>query len=217
MMEKEIEERIKLLEKLGGMIREEAKAYGIINAVWGLAIIIGFLIFQVIELLAIPWYYGLIILIISLSFAFISTPLLRKRIEKQLGYSGGGWLSERIKRSWLAIAMVGGTSYMLVFWSPPVSKVILNNLSSAEISGFILMGWLIIDGIGSMVQGIISESRAYTVIGVLMLISAIIVANVGFIYAWSAFALTYGLGYLITGLRDYTSFREVNKAGVNVG
>ena len=217
MMKKEIEERVKLLEKLGGMIREEAKAYGIINAVWGLAIIIGFLIFQVIELLAIPWYYGLIILIISLSSAFISTPLLRKRIEKQLGYSGGGWLSERIKRSWLAIAMVGGTSYMLVFWSPPVSKVILNNLSSAEISGFILMGWLIIDGIGSMVQGIISESRAYTVIGVLMVISAIIVANVGFIYAWSAFALTYGLGYLITGLRDYASFKRNVKADANVG
>lgn len=216
MAKKEIEERIELLEKLGGIIREEARAYGIIDAVWGLAVFIGAISFQVVEILSIPWYYGFTILIISLLSAFISTPLLKKRIEKSLGYSKGGWLSERIKMSWLAVALIGGTSYMLVFWSPPVTKVILNNLSSAEISGFILMGWLIIDGIGSMVQGIISESKAYTIIGVLMVGSAVVVANIGFIYAWSAFALTYGLGYLSVGLKDYTSFKRSVRAGVKV-
>jgi len=67
-----------------------------------------------------------------------------------------------------------------------------------------------------MVQGIISESKAYTGIGILMVISAIVVANIGFIYAWSAFALTFGLGYLIIGLRDYYSFRNHSKVGVNI-
>ena len=216
-MKKEIEDRVKLLEKLGGIIREEAKAYGIIDATWGIAILIGFSIFQIVELLAIPWYYGVISLIIPLASALVATPLLKRRIEEYLGYTGGKWLGDRIGKSWLVIAMIGGAAYMFVLWSPLVSNLILEHLSPKDISGFILMGWLIIDGIGSMVQGIISESKAYTAIGILMVISAIVVANVGFIYAWSAFALTFGLGYLTIGLRDYHSFRKISqKAGVNI-
>lgn len=211
MRKKEVEERLKLLERLGGIIREESKAYGIIDAVWGLAILIGFLSFQVIELINIPWYYGLGILIVSLASAFISTFIMMRRLKERFGYYGGGWLSERIRTCWLAIAMVGGTSYMIVFWSPPVARIILENLPSTDISGFILIGWLIIDGIGAMVQGIISESKAYTAIGLAMVISAIIVANIDFKYAWSAFALTFGLGYLVAGIRDYSIFKQTSR------
>jgi len=217
MMKKEIEDRVKLLEKIGGIIREESKAYGIIDAAWGAAILVGFSVFQIVELLAIPWYYGFAALVISIISALVATPLLKQRIEKHPGYTGKGWLRDRIGKSWLVIAMIGGASYMFVFWSPLVSNIILEHLSPRDISGFILIGWLIIDGIGSMVQGIISESKAYMGIGILMVISAIVVANVGFIYAWSAFALTFGLGYLVVGLRDYYSFKKtLQKAGVNI-
>lgn len=212
----EVEERIKLLEKLGGIIREESRAYGIIDATWGFAILVGFLIFQVVEILSFPWYCGLTPLIVLLLLAFALTAYFRQRMSEYLGYKKGGWLGDKIKKTWLAIALIGGTAYMLVFWSPPVTDIILKNIPPGEISGLILLGWLIIDGIGCMVQGIISESRVYTAIGFMMILSAVIVANIGFIYSWSAFALTFGLGYLVGGLRDYRMFRSSGEAGVKV-
>lgn len=211
-----VEERVRLLEKLGGVIREEARAHGIIDAVWGLAVLVGFLIFQTVEILSMPWYYGLTPMVSLLFTALVLTFILRRRIEKHLGYAGGGWLGDRIKKTWLSVAFVGGTAYMLTFWSPPVADAILKNIAPKDISGLILLGWLIIDGIGCMVQGIISESKFYTAVGFVMVSSAVIVANIGFIYSWSAFALTFGLGYLVGGLRDYRIFKSSRKAGVNI-
>ena len=212
----EVEERIKLLEKLGGIIREESRAYGIIDTVWGFAILAGFLIFQAVEILSLPWFYGLIPLIVLLSLAFALTVYFKRKIGEQLGYKRAGWLGNKIKKTWLATALIGGTAYMLVFWSPPVADIILKDVSPGEISGLILLGWLIIDGIGCMVQGIISESRFYTAIGFMMIISAVVVANISFVYSWSAFALTFGLGYLVGGLRDYRMFKSSRKAGVRI-
>jgi len=42
------------------------------------------------------------------------------------------------------------------------------------------------------------------------------VANISFVYSWSAFALTFGLGYLVGGLRDYRMFKSSRKAGVRI-
>ena len=214
---REIEERLEPLEKLGGIIRRESKVYGLINAAWGTAILAGFLIFQAVELLPLPWYYGVAPLVALLTAAGVATVFFVRKIRGQLGYAGGGWLGRKIGVAWAAVAFGGGTVYMFVFWSPSVSQAIFSQLPPQTIPGLILTGWLIIDGIGCMVQGIISESKAFKVIGLAMLASALIVAHVGFIFAWAAFALTFGLGYLLVGLRDYSEFKRSTTAGVEVG
>jgi hypothetical protein len=216
MVSKDVEERIKLLEKIGGIIREESRAYGIIDAVWGGAILSGFLIFQLVEILSMPWYFGLIPLVTLIFAALIMTVVLKRKISRSIGFAGKTYIGERIRRAWLLIAFVAGTSFMLTFWNLPVIDEILENLSSAEITGLILTGWLIVDGIGCMVQGVISESKAYTSIGIAMVVSPVIIARVGLIYAWTAFALTFGLGYLITGLRDYRIFKKSERVGVKI-
>ena len=214
---REIEERLELLEKLGGIIRRENKAHGLINAAWGAAILVGLLIFQAVELLSLPWYYGVASLAALLTAASVATVFLKRRIRGQLGYVREGWLGRKIGTAWAAVAFGGGIAYMLVFWSPSVSQAVFSQLPPQEVSGLILTGWLIIDGIGCMVQGVISESKAFKVIGLAMLTSAVIVAHVGFIFAWAAFALTFGLGYLLVGLRDYSEFKRSITAGVEVG
>ena len=214
---REIEERLELLEKLGGIIRRERRARGLIHAAWGAAILVGLLIFQAVELLSLPWYYGVASLVALLIAAMVATVFLARKIRGQLGYVGGGWLGRKIGAAWAATALGGGLAYMIVFWSPSVSQAVFSQLPPQAVSGLILTGWLIIDGIGCMVQGVISESKAFRWIGLAMLVSAILVAHVGFIFAYAAFALTFGLGYLLVGLRDYSEFKRSSEAGVEIG
>lgn len=212
----EIFERVELLEKLGALIRRGAKAHGLITAVWGAAVLAGFSIFQAVELVGLPWYYGVASLSASLGAAGALTGYLESR-GRGAGYAGRGWLGRRLRAAWAMVVLGGGVAYMLVFWSPKVSQAIFSALHPEEVSGLILTGWLIIDGVGCVVQGAILESKAYQCVGLSMCGAAILVAYVGFVYAWAAFALTLGLGYLLVGLRDYFEFKRSKAEGVEVG
>lgn len=212
----EIVERIELLERLGALIRMEAKAHGLITAVWGAAVLAGFLIFQAVELVGLAWYYGVASLTASLGAAGALTGYLGSR-AKRAGYANHGWLGRKVKAAWGMVALGGGAAYMVAAWSPKVSQAVFSALPPEAVSGLILTGWLIIDGVGCMVQGVIFESMAYRYVGLSMCGAAILVAYVGFVYAWIAFALTFGLGYLLVGLRDYFEFKRSASGGIEVG
>lgn len=168
----------------------------------------GFLLVQATMLLGFPWYYGVTPLWVLLGAAGGFTAYFSARIRRELGYAGISWLGRKIRATWTVTALAGSTAYMISFWSPRISHAVFSTIPPVEISGLILTGWLIIDGIGCMVQGVLSESRAYLLVGLAMCASAILVTYLGFIYAWAAFALTFGLGWLILGLRDYSEFKR---------
>jgi len=211
MAKSEVMERIELLEKLGALIRAETKAHGLITMIWGVAVFVGFLVYQVMVLTGFQWYFGVWVLAGLLTVAGVLTGYFRRRF----GYSGG-WLGRKVGAMWGMVVFGGGIPYMIIVFHSKLWQMILLSMSPIAVSGLILTGWLLLDGIGCMVQGVFLESRAYRWIGLTMCGAAVVVAYYGFIYAWLGFALTLGLGWILVGLKDYREFKKTTMTGVKV-
>lgn len=213
MSKSEIEERIALIEQISRLVSEERRAYGVLHALWGIAIFAGFSAAQLVVYASAPWTYLVACIATSLGLAAVLHALIRKRIQRELGGAGAVWLSIKIGISWFATAFIGGACAMLWFFNVPEFQAILEAPNPYYGSSIILLIWFIIDGIGVMITGVLVESKEYFAIGAVLCALAPILAATNPIHAWAVFGAVLGLGYFAIGIRDYARWKRA-KQGV---
>jgi hypothetical protein len=106
-------------------------------------------------------------------------------------------------RIW-CLAILGGVCLnigILSIFVPGIPEI-----KEVSVTCYILLGWFVADGMGSSASGVLTGSKGMTITGIMLMVSVIPLALFALEYAFLAFGLIMGTGYIITGLTDHNAW-----------
>lgn len=202
MENEEIERSLTTIKEFSEYVRKSGRAYGIAWAVFGLIILTGFAIMQLL-LYRVEWYWIVFLGIFgTLILAFLATGLIIDRIQRKIG-KARSWVDVNCGRIW-RLAILGGVCLNIGISSIFVPGI--PEIKEVSVTCYILLGWFVADGMGSSASGVLTGSKGMTITRIMLMVSVIPLALFALEYAFLAFGLIMGAGYIITGLTDHNAW-----------
>ena len=197
MKNREIERSLTTIKEFSDYVRESSKAYGLAWVVWGFIVLAGFGLMHLL-LYRVDWYWIVYLGIFgTLGTAGLAAGIVTSRIQRKIG-KARSWVDVNCSRIWF-LSILGGVCLTVEISS--ISEIY--EIEEVQLMCYILLGWFVADGIGASASGMLTGSKGMAIIGIILIASIIPISLYALEYAFLAFGLIMGLGYIASGLADY--------------
>ena len=197
MESEDIEKSLGTIKEFSEYVKKSERAYGLAWAAFGLIILGGFVIMQLL-LHIVEWNWIVFGIFITLGAAFTGVSVISLRIERKIG-KARSWIGVNVNGIW-RLAIVGGFCLNLV---ASITLSHISRITDVEMLCYVLLGWFVVVGMGASATGVLTSSKGMTITGIVLMVSIILIALYALEYAFLTFGIILGVGYMVTGFANY--------------